>query len=689
MNYKNRYIHRDISWLSFNHRILEEAEDPKVPLYDKIKFLAIWSSNLDEFYRVRVASLQSLKKIQKKKLKKELEFKPKKTLKKILLIVEKQQLEFGRILNKEILPALKTNNIVLQWNKPLLKSHKTRLENYFRSRVLSFLQPVMIEPSRKKSLFLENRALYLVVKLRPKGCNESNDSIYAYLNIPSNELPRFISIKSITKHYFIFLDDLIKVNLDTVFPGFDVLACYSIKLNRDAALNIEDEFSGDLVDKIIKHLTNRKIGMPSRFLYDKRMPGDMLDILIQNFNLGSFQIVKGGVYHNLNDLISLPNPFNGSLSEKKLTALKINSFEEGTSLFQSIEKKDHILHFPYQSYDYVLRFFNEAAIDPDVKLIKVTLYRIAKNSLIANALITAARNGKKVTVFVEVKARFDEEHNLFWAKKMMEAGIKIIYSMPGLKVHAKIALIKRKNSNGKIKSFGFLGTGNFNEVTARIYADEGLLSAHNQLLNEVDAIFKFLENKSPVKKLKHLLVSQFNIIDEFKKLIQQEIQFAEQGLPARIILKLNNLEEKEMIDLLYKASDAGVEIFLIVRGICCLIPATPGLSDSIQVYRIVDSYLEHARIFIFHNQGNQKIFMGSADWMTRNLKHRIEVVFPVFDEEVKEEILQMIDCQLKDNVKARILDQDLKNMPKENYNKPPRIRAQIDFYQFLKKKYKT
>jgi polyphosphate kinase len=334
----------------------------------------------------------------------------------------------------------------------------------------------------------------------------------------------------------------------------------------------------------------------------------------------------------------------------------------------------------------VLRFFNEAAIDPNVTLIKVALYRIAANSLIANALISAAKNGKKVIVFVEVKARFDEEHNLYWAEKMKKAGIKIIYSMPGLKVHAKIAIIKRRSPNEKLSIFGFLGTGNFNEVTARLYADEGLLTANQKILKELDSIFKFLEKKSPVKTLNHLLVSQFNIIDSFKNLIDQEISNAKEGFTARIVIKFNNLEEKEMIDKLYEASKAGVEVILILRGICCLRPGIPGLSDHITVYRIVDAYLEHARIFIFHNQGNPKIFMGSADWMTRNLKQRIEVIFPVYDPAIREEILNMIDFQLEDNTKLRVLDRNLINLPKPNHLKPPRKRAQLDFYRYLKNK---
>jgi polyphosphate kinase len=490
-----------------------------------------------------------------------------------------------------------------------------------------------------------------------------------------------------SKHHIIFIDDLIRENLEIIFPGFKVLACYSIKLNRDADLNIEDEFSGDLIEKIRKHLSFRKIGAPSRFLYDKRMPQDMLQIFIQAFQLESSQTVKGGVYHNLYDLSQLPNPLDVPLSEKKWNPLKIKLLEEGFSIFQSIEKKDQVLHLPYQTYDYVLRFFNEAAIDPKVRSIKVTLYRIASNSLIANALISAAKNGKKVTVFVEVKARFDEENNLFWAEKMKKAGIRIIYSMPGLKVHAKIALVKRENTDGKSNFFGFLGTGNFNEVTARIYADEGLFTANQKILKEVDQVFQFLEKKSTVKKLKQLLVTQFNAVDTFKSLIDQEIENAKKGEKGRITLKLNNLEEAEMIDKLYEAAREGVEVNLIIRGICCLRPMIPGLSDSITVHRIVDTYLEHARVFIFHHGGEPVILLGSADWMTRNLRQRIEVIFPVLDPAIREEILYMIDCQLKDNTKSRRLGRNLENLPTLDHHKVPKRRAQLDFYNYLKRKY--
>ncbi len=686
MKQKNRYNNRDISWLSFNYRILEEARDPDVPIYDRIKFLGIWSSNLDEFFRVRVASLQGLRKIKKKKLKKQLDLKPKKVVKKILETVEKHQLEYGKILTSVIIPELKVNGIILFWNRSLLKSHKEKLKNFFRSSVMSYLQPVMMEENKQRKFFLENKKLYLAVRLKP-GENKADKTakeVFSYVNIPSDSLTRFLHIEGRAKHYYIFLDDLVKANLDIVFPGYQILESYSIKLNRDADLNIEDEYAGDLVHKIQSHLKNRKTGVPSRFLYDKRMPPDMLGKLIGHFQLGSYQIIRGGPYHNLNDLMKLPDPTKGKLAEEKPAPLNIKDLEDNESMFRIIAGKDHLLHFPYHSYDYVLRFFNEAAIDPLVKTIKVTLYRVAENSLIVNALISAAKNGKKVIVFVEVKARFDEENNLYWADKMEEAGIKIMYSMPGLKVHAKIALIIRKDGQGKTVSCGFLGTGNFNEVTARIYADAGLLTSNRKLLGEIDDVFRYLEKGKEIKRLKFLLVSRFNLMDEFKQLIDQEIKNAENGKTGRIIIKMNNLEEKNMIDHLYEASRNGVKIDLIIRGICCLRPGVQGLSENITVTRIVDKYLEHARLFIFGEKGNEKMYMGSADWMRRNLHHRIEVNFPVLDRNLKDELWQMIELQLNDNTKRSILDPDLNNQKPGNYKKSPRIRAQFDFYDYLK-----
>jgi polyphosphate kinase len=452
-------------------------------------------------------------------------------------------------------------------------------------------------------------------------------------------------------------------------------------MNRDEDLNIEDEYSGDLVEKIKKQLDKKGKGTPTRFLYDRDMPRYFLRFLTKTFDLKKEDLVAGGRYHNLNDLMKLPNPLKPDLEYPTLPPLEHPALDSSDSIFAAIEKEDQILHFPYHSYDNVLRFFNEAAIDPEVDSISVTLYRIANQSLIANALISAAFNGKKVTVFVEVKARFDEENNLYWAQKMEGAGIRIIYSIPGLKVHAKVALVIRKTGDIK-RGYAYLGTGNFNESTATIYADHGLFTTNQEIVEELGNVFRYLYKKKVKKDFEHLLVSQFNMKEKFLELIDKEIEAAKIGEKSGIIIKLNNLEQKEMIEKLYEASRAGVTVQIIVRGICCLTPGVEGLSENIKVMRIIDRFLEHARVFIFQNNGNEKIFLSSADWMHRNLDRRVEVGFPIYQANIKEEIKKIIDLQLNDNTKAVSIDRNQKNLPCGNGSEKP-IRAQMDIYEWL------
>jgi len=678
-----KYFDRDLSWLSFNKRVLEEAGDQSVPLYERIKFLAIYSSNLDEFFRVRVAALRSIADIGKKKINKELGVNPDKLLKLILKEVNDQLNEFGRISREELTPALEENNIVIYRDEPLLKKHRKVIKQYFKSKVLSYLQPVIINENADNPPFLKNRALYLIVELNRTG-DEDGVPIYATLNIPTEHLQRYFELPEIDEvYYYIHLDDIIIRNIDFLFPGYDVISYYSIKLNRDADLYIEDEYSGDLVEKIRKQLNIRNIGVPSRFLYDSAMPQHMLDFLIKTYELKEEDIVPGGRYHNRSDMMSLPNPLGSKLENKKQNPIEKRALENVVSLYEAIEERDYMLHFPYQSYDYVLRFFNEAAIDPAVKEIKATFYRVASDSFIMNALISAAKNGKKVTVFVELKARFDEENNLKWAEKMEQEGVNIIYSIPGLKVHAKMALVIRETENGK-KGFAFLGTGNFNEKTASIYTDHGLLTCHEGIISDMNNVFKFLYKRKHVEQLDHLLVSQFNILDRFRSMIDREIAYSKAGRKGHIIIKLNNLEEHGMIDKLYEASCAGVKVELIIRGICGIIPGVEGMSEHITVTRIVDRYLEHARIFMFCNDGKDELYMGSADWMSRNLYKRVEVVFPIYDETAKEEIKKLISLQLEDNCKARMLDEEQNNVPINTDGEP--VSAQRDFYKWLKKR---
>ncbi|MEQ8925928.1 MAG: polyphosphate kinase 1 [Fulvivirga sp.] len=671
-----KYFDRDLSWLSFNKRILMEAADKSLPVYDRIKFLAIYSSNLDEFFRVRVAAIRSIVEIDKKKINSKLDKSPKKILTKILREVHEQQEEFGRIKRDDIIPELRENNIIFYRDEPILETQIPFLKKYFRSRVLSYLQPIILTKG-ENAIFLENRKLYFIIDLKSaKGGQE-----IALLNIPSDSLSRYIELpKTDDKYYYIAIDDIIRENLPFLFPKYMIQGCYSVKINRDADLYIDDEYSGDLVDKIKKQIAKRNLGVPSRFLYDQFMPENILKFLAGKLGLKEDDLVPGGRYHNMYDLFSLPNPLKPDLESKALEALVKTELEESDSIFDAIDKKDVMLHFPYQSYDYVLRFFNEAALDPEVEEIKATFYRIAPESFICNALISAAHNGKKVIVFVEIKARFDEQNNLLWAERMQQAGITIIYSMPGLKVHAKVALVRKRKAD-ESQYYGYYGTGNFNEKTAEIYADQAIFSTNRSMNEDLSHLFDYLENRGKMApKFNSLLVSQFNLLESFELLIDQEIKNTESGGNGHIIIKLNNLQDTRMISKLYDASNAGVKIDMIVRSICCLIPEVPGQSENIRIHRIVDSYLEHSRAFYFYNNGEPKIFQGSADWMVRNLYRRIEVVFPVLESSHKEEVIKMLELQLEDNTKGVILNAKLKN---KKLDKTADVRAQLAFYSYL------
>ncbi len=678
---KATYINRDISWLSFNGRVLEEANDHTLPVFERLKFLAIYSSNLDEFYRVRVATLNNLKNLESAKLSKKIQVDPKYILEKIKEIVAGQLDSFGSILRKSILPELRRNGIYLTYHeKEIPESAIEAIHSFFKSHVLSYLQPVIIHDSSK--IFLENRHLYLLLRLAHTSTKEV---FYAYVNIPEEPISRFFSKQIKDKTYFIFLDDIIRLNLHYIFPGYDVSDAFSIKLNRDADLHIENEYEGNLVENIKSHLKRRKIGVPSRLLYDSSMPLDMLDAITQTSEYDEQDLFEGGRYHNLHDLFALPNPKKPELEISKWKPLQKSVLSSSQSIFATLDKQDILLHFPYHSYDYVLQFFNEAAVDPHVTEINATFYRVASDSFIVNALIGAARNQKKVHAFVEVKARFDEENNIKWAKKMEEAGVKITYSLPGLKVHAKAALVFKKDEEGNRSSYAYLGTGNFNEKTAGIYTDHGLLTTHEGLSNELKSVFNYLYRQKPIHGFNYLLVSQFNIIDRFSELIQNEIDNVKSGHIGSIIIKLNNLEDTRMIDKLYEASLAGVKIILLIRGICRLVPGTNAHGASIRVYRLVDRYLEHSRIFIFHNKGENKVYMGSADWMKRNLSDRIEIIFPILDTTLQKEVIQYVTFQLNDNVKLRMLDSSLANIAVPRKKDSPLIRAQFHIYEWLKK----
>src|SRR6187431_928312 len=657
------FINRDLSWLSFNHRVLLEAADTSVPLYSRIQFLSIFSSNLDEFFRVRMPSIYAFTSINAKKTSLREEY-PENLSQTVIDYVQTQLEDFGRIFRKQILPSLEENNIHLYYGDKIREEHKETVMDFFLSRVLSFLQPVILKTENQGNIFLENNYLYFIVDIEDTDLPDVHE--YALLNIPSDQLPRFSELPKIGgMHYLLFLDDVIRENLAEVFPGYKIHGAYAVKLTRDAELNIEDEFTGDIADKIEKQLGKRDIGLARRFLFDGKMPVGIRDFLKKYFDIRDEEMVEGGRYHNLKDMGSLPNPTNKRLTYDPWPSVPHPDFSTSNSIFKTITGGERLLHLPYHSYNYILRFFNEAAIDPQVKEIYVTLYRVAANSHIVNALISAAKNGKKVTVFVELKARFDEANNLKWSKKMKAAGVKIINSIPGLKVHAKIALVKRFEE-GKMNSYSLLATGNFNETTGRFYTDHVFFTSKKEFSDDLQQLFIYLQSRLQPEEFgkinfKHLLVTQFNMIKRFSKMIDREIENAKAGSPAHIIIKVNNLQEREMIEKLYEASNAGVKVDLIVRSICCVAPGIEGQSENITIRRIVDRYLEHARIFIFYNNGEPEIYMGSADWMNRNLYSRIEVIFPIYDEKMKKEINDILQLQLNDNRKAVLFRADLSN----------------------------
>ncbi|MBU6340585.1 MAG: polyphosphate kinase 1 [Bacteroidetes bacterium] len=677
------YIHRDISWLSFNYRVLQEAKDPAVPLLERLKFLAIYSSNLDEFFRVRVASIRNLKRVGKK-TKAELDFDPRELLREIHQIVNRQQEEFSEIFQRQILPELKRHNINILRRLELNAEQRHFVENYFHNNLLPFVMPVLLVKHRIRP-FLATAHLYLAVHLRLRK-RPLAESEYALVKIPSDQLPRFIKLPSAPgSHDLIMLDDIVRNSVSWLFPGYEVQDTYSIKLTRDAELYIDDEYSGDLVQKIKSSLQKRQVGPTSRFVYDREMPMHLLAHLQETFDLGKNDILPEGRYHNNFDFFKFPDFDMSYLKNKPLPPLQHPHVHHASDPFSLLREKDQLLHFPYQSYESVIHFFEKAALDPDVTHIKVIQYRVARNSRILAALMEAVKRGKQVSAFVEIKARFDEAANLEWGEKLEKAGVRVHYSFPGVKVHSKLALIRRLEE-GEPRLYCYLSTGNFHEETAKIYCDFGLLTADPRITTEVSTVFTFLENiKPPKQEFSHLLVGKFNLRPALYKLIDAEIEAAQRGERGEMTIKLNSLEDKDMIRKLYEASTAGVKIRLIIRGICCLVPGIRGVSEHIEIISIVDRFLEHARVFLFYHGGEEKMYLSSADWMERNLTYRIETTFPVYDPDLKREIKDMLDLQLNDNVKARYIDRFNLNEYRRISTDIP-VRAQLETYFYYKRK---
>ncbi|HEX7365978.1 MAG TPA: polyphosphate kinase 1 [Pelobium sp.] len=678
---KTPLLNREISWLHFNARVLQEAADKSVPLLERIKFLAIFSSNLDEFYRVRVATLNRLVTVVSK-TKDELGFNPKKILNQIKNIVVKQEKKFN-LLYEEIIKQLAENKIFLLNDQQLNVSRGAFVKSYFHDKILPAIVPIIIDEN-KPFPELRDRVIYFLVKL---SHNDSDSKAkYALIEIPAS-LQRFLILPDTNDlKFIILLDDIIRYCLDEIFFIFDYhhIEAYSLQVTRDAELDLDTTVSDKFIDALSKSLQKRKKGKPMRLLYDSSMPIDMLNTVVSKLNIHSESLIPGNKYHNFKDFIAFPGVGPDILRYKPIKPLAVNDLSKNRGMLELIKKKDYLINLPYQSFDYIIHFLREAAIDPRVTTIHITLYRLAENSRIINALINASRNGKKVVCLIELKARFDEQANIYWTGKLEEEGVEVNYGITGYKVHTKICMVTRIEK-GKKAYYANLATGNYNEKTAKLYCDHSLFTANEHITNELSKLFQNIESKKISKGYKHLIVSPTETRKKLFSFIDREIKNAKAKKKAYLILKMNSLADEPTIKKLYDASNAGVQIKLIVRGMCCLIPKQKGFSENIEVISIIDKFLEHARVWIFANNGKEEVFLLSADLMTRNLDHRIEVGFPIFDPSIKKEIKELIEIQLMDNTKAREINALNNNKYRKTGVKVP-YRTQIDSYNYLKNK---
>lgn len=687
----NRYIDREKSWLAFNARVLQEAGDDKVPLLDRLRFLGIFSNNFDEFFRVRYAAIRRLS-LEGQTGEKILGgISAQKLLTEITDIVIEQQSESLRILSV-IEKELEKENIFMVNETQLTKEQELYVKDFFIQKVSPELVTIILNDLDEFPL-LKDTSGYLAVKLvmNPKAIPNSDEILrevrYAVIEIPKT-INRFVILPSNNdKQHIIMLDDVIRFNLHSIFNIFryESISAHMIKITRDAQLEIDSDQSKSLMEKISTSVKDRRIGEPVRFVYDQAIGDDTLEFFLTRMEIDSSDsIIPGGRYHNRRDYMDFPNLGRQDLIYKQNVPLPVPGLSLEGSILHKIRQKDYLLNAPYQSFSYVIKFLREAALDPKVTSISITLYRLAKNSQIISSLINAAKNGKKVTVQIELQARFDEASNISYAEQMQTEGINLIFGVKGLKVHSKICVIERLENN-KVKRYGFISTGNFNESTARVYTDVTLFTSHQHILREVMRIFEFFEVNYRVHRYKHLFVSPHYTRTKFYKLIDREILNAIGGKEAFIKLKMNSLTDYKMIDKLYEASREGVKIQLIIRGMCCLIPGVPGMSENIEAISIVDNYLEHSRVYIFGNCGDPDVFISSADFMTRNLDQRVEVTCPIYDSEIKQEMLETFEIGWKANVKARLHSESLENKYRKRPNEKP-FRAQLETYNYYRNK---
>lgn len=697
MKTKNTYVNRELSWLKFNARVLQEAADEKVPLLERLRFAGIFSNNLDEFFKVRYATVKRV--AMNESSDKELGVHAKELLEEITKEVIQLQDESLSIINT-ITEELEKEQIFIVNEKTLLPEHEAFVNTYFYDKVRPALFTIILNDLEKFPQ-LKDDVAYLAVKMTLKEDEKASgvqkffsskaykEKIqYALIELPTT-LNRFIELPQVgDKHYIIMLDDVIRFCLHLIFSifNYESLSANMIKITRDAELDIDDDLSKSFVEKISSSVEDRRKGAPVRFVYDKTIDKDTLHFLIEKMGIvNTDSVIPGGRYHNRRDYMSFPSLGRTDLTYAPIHPLPVKGLTSEESLLKKIAEKDYLQFTPYHTFSNIIWFLREAALDPKVKSVKITIYRLAKNSQVVNSLINAVKNGKKVTVQIELQARFDEESNIRYAEQLRAEGVKLIFGVRGLKVHSKICVIEREEGKG-IKRYGFISTGNFNESTAKVYTDYTLFTANQDILKEVNKVFNFFETNYNIQKYKHLIVSPHYTKKILKQLIEEEIKNAKAGKEAYIKLKMNNITSYKMIDKLYEASRAGVKIQMIVRGICCLVPGIEGMSENIEVISIVDKFLEHPRLFIFGNNGNAKVYISSADWMTRNISFRVEVGCPIYDEAIKQELIDTFEISWADNVKARVIDQ-----AQDNHYRPhtlPAQRSQVALYEYYQQKNK-
>ncbi|MCU8201445.1 polyphosphate kinase 1 [Vibrio vulnificus] len=674
------YIEKELSWLSFNERVLQEAADKTVPLIERIRFLGIFSNNLDEFYKVRFSDVKRRILINREQGGNDIS---KHLLSKMQSKALKLNERFDELYN-ELIRDMARRHIFLVNESQLDEAQQKWIVKYFQKEVLPHITPLMLTDEIDVLQFLKDEYAYIAVELK-----KQEQSKYALLEIPTDHLPRFIMVpeqKGKRKKTIILLDNIIRFCLNDIFGGFfdyEELNGYAMKMTRDAEYDLRHEVEYSLLEQMSEGLSQRLTALPVRFVYEREMPEEMLKYLCYKLKISHYDsLIPGGRYHNFKDFIAFPNVGRDYLENKPLPPLTCADFEGYANAFDAIRNQDILLHYPYHSFEHITELVRQASFDPKVVSIKINVYRVAKNSRLMNSLIDAVHNGKRVTVVVELQARFDEEANIEWSKRLTDAGVHVIFGVPGTKIHAKLLLITRREEEGFMR-YAHIGTGNFHERTARVYTDFSLLTADQELAAEVRGVFSYIMNPFQPVRFRHLIVSPRNSRSQLYRLVDNEIANAQAGKKAAITLKVNNLVDKGLISKLYAASSAGVKIRMIIRGMCSLVPGLEGLSDNIEIISIIDRFLEHPRVLVVHNDGDPQVFISSADWMERNIDNRIEVMSPVRDLRIKQRIIDILNIQFTDTVKARRIDKEMSNNYVERGNRK-KIRSQIAIYDYLK-----